>query len=283
MVRWIWIAISEFHSALSSLLTRSRASKFAFVSAVGATFDALTVLSIVSMVFTLRYAELMLVAALHLAFSTVRALVKVSLVAFSLVQPHWVTSRRLFAIYTYSAILSAALFLGFSLGALLMDSAVSMPAFTEKHVDTEVLALALYCMANAIISFFMWSRKSDDPPGIISHVSTSVPRLLLTLKDITSRTLVLDDVGAADDHAVDGSDRELCCICLCSMLPGEVVSDLTCNHRYHKSCLEGWEASQRRHRRPILCPMRCETRSVRPFKLGHVHAKQRRASFMIML
>jgi len=44
-----------------------------------------------------------------------------------------------------------------------------------------------------------------------------------------------------------------CCICLEDMVKGDVVSQLPCDHRMHKSCLESWL------RVCPSCPLRCDT------------------------
>eukprot|EP00928_Gymnodinium_smaydae_P009888 TRINITY_DN13703_c0_g2_i1.p1 TRINITY_DN13703_c0_g2~~TRINITY_DN13703_c0_g2_i1.p1 ORF type:complete len:256 (+),score=13.60 TRINITY_DN13703_c0_g2_i1:184-951(+) len=231
---------------------------------IGMVFDTLAVLCVMSLIFIANFRNLSLVAASHLAVLCFRAIIRgvISLVYLS--RPHWFSAARLFAIFLCTAFSSAFIFVGCASATVFIalhstrDTQQDLPS-SDDDLAAEVMAMLLYPLANAMLSTFMWINRPNiqDHRRAASDGSRCMPAKVLTLKDITLHTIVLGNVGASVDHPAEDIDRELCCICLCAMSPGERMSELTCHHRYHTSCLENWDASQRRLRRSTLCPMRC--------------------------
>ncbi|OEU14457.1 hypothetical protein FRACYDRAFT_165323, partial [Fragilariopsis cylindrus CCMP1102] len=39
------------------------------------------------------------------------------------------------------------------------------------------------------------------------------------------------------DHTLTDN---LCSICLCELVDGDIVGDIPCNHYFHKDCLKEW-------------------------------------------
>eukprot|EP00928_Gymnodinium_smaydae_P004164 TRINITY_DN11447_c0_g1_i1.p1 TRINITY_DN11447_c0_g1~~TRINITY_DN11447_c0_g1_i1.p1 ORF type:complete len:277 (+),score=10.45 TRINITY_DN11447_c0_g1_i1:49-831(+) len=252
--------VSQLQSRVWSLMDACNRS---YIRVVGATFDILAVLCVVSMMFKVRHMDLTL-PAVHLALAYIRSI----FVIVCNMYPHWLTSGRKQAILLCSALSSAAVFIGCATAAIVVERAYSLldvlPEPTREDYDVmymKGLALMSYSVLSAILSFITWICMMRNRPRAPSHNSERAPTDLLILKDLILRVFVLDDHASTADPLYEMGDGTTCCICLSAMLPGELVSELVCRHRYHTSCLEGWEASQRKHRRSTLCPMRCDMRS----------------------
>eukprot|EP00928_Gymnodinium_smaydae_P004165 TRINITY_DN11447_c0_g4_i1.p1 TRINITY_DN11447_c0_g4~~TRINITY_DN11447_c0_g4_i1.p1 ORF type:complete len:297 (+),score=27.46 TRINITY_DN11447_c0_g4_i1:85-891(+) len=262
------VDMMAFWLRVSSLMS-SQSVNVAYVMATGAIVDTLAVLMLASMVLTLEYTALTLLPAAHFVLSFSRAL---SLVVYILC-PEWFTSARVLTMLYGSAIASASLFLSCMSATLLSGSASSrQDAQDYLLLNMRLAILTLYSLLNAMISIsLVFNRLEERSREQLWHDNETIPTDLLTLNDVTLRTLVLDDAADTIKHDVDSRYCEACCICLCAMVPGDMVSDLMCHHRFHTSCLEGWEASQRSQGRSMLCPMRCDMHSVVKLDGGRFH------------
>eukprot|EP00928_Gymnodinium_smaydae_P016294 TRINITY_DN16089_c1_g1_i1.p1 TRINITY_DN16089_c1_g1~~TRINITY_DN16089_c1_g1_i1.p1 ORF type:complete len:290 (+),score=13.24 TRINITY_DN16089_c1_g1_i1:71-940(+) len=273
---------SAFQQRTSSV--SSQASNLSCAIVAGAAFDTLAVAGIASMVLTVGSMELTLLPLGHLVLSCCRSAIVLAYVAF----PHWFTHVRTLELFYCSTIVSAALFIGCA-STILLETANSQENAEENvgladhdSMYGKMAALTPYSMINAMVSCSLFvSRRTRDSWQDRTRARESwrresdyAPADSLTLKDVTLRTLVFDGCAATADHVVDASDHENCCICLCPLFSGEVVSELTCHHRYHKACLEIWEESQRRHGRSDFCPLRCKLRSVAEVESAHVYQAQ---------
>eukprot|EP00928_Gymnodinium_smaydae_P029559 TRINITY_DN22225_c0_g1_i1.p1 TRINITY_DN22225_c0_g1~~TRINITY_DN22225_c0_g1_i1.p1 ORF type:complete len:256 (+),score=15.40 TRINITY_DN22225_c0_g1_i1:63-830(+) len=242
---------------------RSQSNTLAYFLAIAATLDTLTILSIASVMFTPGRLELTLLLFAHLVLSLSRTSTWFVYVWW----PHWFTRGAVLKIMYSCAISASTLFVGCASCAVLIESAASQPSISGSPVqeyydavNSRMATLTLYSVVNAMVSISMLVCRFDDRRRESWH-RESAPAHLCTLKDVTLRTLVLDDLGVTNKHFDDAGDRVTCCICLCAFLSGEVVSELTCYHQFHRSCLQDWEKSQISHGRSMLCPLRCNMRS----------------------
>eukprot|EP00928_Gymnodinium_smaydae_P008153 TRINITY_DN12958_c0_g1_i2.p1 TRINITY_DN12958_c0_g1~~TRINITY_DN12958_c0_g1_i2.p1 ORF type:complete len:193 (-),score=24.34 TRINITY_DN12958_c0_g1_i2:333-911(-) len=184
-----------------------------------------------------------------------------------------VKTLELFYCFT---ILSAALLVGCAYALFLESASTQQNVLGSVKLDDDdsmygkMAALTSYSIVNATVScslFVSRALRTESP-----HVSENAQVDLPTLKDVTLHTFVVDDLEATVDHASDAG--ESCCICLSPLLSGEVVNELTCHHRYHKSCLEGWDEVQRMQGRSMRCPLRCAMRTFSETEGGRVHEQR---------
>eukprot|EP00928_Gymnodinium_smaydae_P037269 TRINITY_DN25900_c0_g1_i2.p1 TRINITY_DN25900_c0_g1~~TRINITY_DN25900_c0_g1_i2.p1 ORF type:complete len:212 (-),score=23.60 TRINITY_DN25900_c0_g1_i2:573-1208(-) len=176
----------------------------------------------------------------------------------------WSSTGAFYAVSVAFAIASVALLV--SCAHLLLSILEELESDDVDLVEAAYLKktaflLTIYLIVTAMVSFVhlsYWRRSEADT---VAPESTSSSKEPLTLKDVTLKTLLIPVVRDEAKSSVDPDELNVCCVCLCEMLPGETVSELTCHHRYHTSCLEGWEVSQREKQKPMVCPLRCDMRS----------------------
>eukprot|EP00928_Gymnodinium_smaydae_P057695 TRINITY_DN40906_c0_g1_i1.p1 TRINITY_DN40906_c0_g1~~TRINITY_DN40906_c0_g1_i1.p1 ORF type:complete len:289 (+),score=26.06 TRINITY_DN40906_c0_g1_i1:123-869(+) len=248
---------------------------------MGAAVDNVAVIGIVSMVFTSGSMDLTVLPVAHLVLSFSRAL----MVLVCVLCPQRIAYVRALEMSYYFTITSAALLIGCA-SALFLESASPQPdilgrlALDDQEEYDKMAALTSYSMVNAMVSCSLFvSRRFRNA----RHDSESAPADVHRLKDVTLHTLVIDGLEGTSKNVSDSSDRESCCICLCPFLAGEVVNELTCRHRYHKSCLEDWDASRRNQGKAMSCPLRCEMRSVAELINSPLPETQSRSSSTIFV
>eukprot|EP00928_Gymnodinium_smaydae_P087297 TRINITY_DN71576_c0_g1_i1.p1 TRINITY_DN71576_c0_g1~~TRINITY_DN71576_c0_g1_i1.p1 ORF type:complete len:279 (-),score=12.16 TRINITY_DN71576_c0_g1_i1:238-1074(-) len=99
------------------------------------------------------------------------------------------------------------------------------------------------------------STSMDQREGAVR----GFPEQMRSLNDLIVRTCEFENLDAGGGEAsVNTKAQDVCCICLCQMVPGEMVTELGCHHRYHRSCVEDWAASQIQRRQLVRCPLRCD-------------------------
>eukprot|EP00928_Gymnodinium_smaydae_P041406 TRINITY_DN28024_c0_g4_i1.p2 TRINITY_DN28024_c0_g4~~TRINITY_DN28024_c0_g4_i1.p2 ORF type:complete len:217 (-),score=22.66 TRINITY_DN28024_c0_g4_i1:525-1175(-) len=148
----------------------------------------------------------------------------------------------------------------FALALLLMSSwtlfalyifamlTIEAPVWSTAHAQLPILVVYTFC--SSIVISLIVARKARR----MSLNSDKPPR---TLKEITCQSGILQD-------AEDGMAREMCCVCLSDMVPGDLITELSCGHLYHTSCVEGWTTHQLEDGgRSVCCPLRCAARPVR--------------------
>ncbi|KAM9817414.1 E3 ubiquitin-protein ligase RNF128a [Neosynchiropus ocellatus] len=106
------------------------------------------------------------------------------------------------------------------------------------------LSIAFFVVTAASIAYFVFisanrllnlrSQRREER-RIRSQAKKAIARLQV-------RTLKRDDVETS-------SDSYMCAVCIESYRPGEVVTVLTCDHIFHKTCIEPWLLERR------TCPM----------------------------
>eukprot|EP00928_Gymnodinium_smaydae_P028680 TRINITY_DN21819_c0_g2_i1.p1 TRINITY_DN21819_c0_g2~~TRINITY_DN21819_c0_g2_i1.p1 ORF type:complete len:271 (+),score=18.24 TRINITY_DN21819_c0_g2_i1:155-967(+) len=257
--------VSTLQRRASFSAMQSPAFRVAIACKVGMTLDALAVLCVASLAFFFGYSKSIEVAVLHMMVLFFRGMLR-AVVAFAYILcPHWFTPARLCAMFFSSAIVSALIFVGCASATVFVTLGFSTP-YVAPRLDIDgkgmVAEALMYFVANALLASIMWIQRPAFDEH--SHGSRRIPADLLTLKDITLHTFVLDECKAsANPLDDDASDRSLCCICLSAMSPGEMISELSCHHRYHASCLDTWDAHQQTQQRSTLCPLRCSLTSAK--------------------
>eukprot|EP00928_Gymnodinium_smaydae_P051880 TRINITY_DN35551_c0_g1_i1.p1 TRINITY_DN35551_c0_g1~~TRINITY_DN35551_c0_g1_i1.p1 ORF type:complete len:273 (-),score=12.72 TRINITY_DN35551_c0_g1_i1:238-1056(-) len=224
------------------------------VCAIGAIVDTVVALILMSYLDTL---ELRLAAAAQPFFSCISAMVAI---AYILDRP-WFTSVKWSAIISCFAMSTFTLAMGFAISALLVIPTLDLG--DDDKVHGKILIVGVYSTINAFVSFLMCvvSALLHETRG----ASAPLPSALLTLKDVTLDTFVLQEAGATVGGLVDVKCADSCCVCLCPMFLGDTVSKLTCGHQYHTSCLENWQAYLIKREKSMFCPLRCDLSSaVRP-------------------
>eukprot|EP00928_Gymnodinium_smaydae_P088726 TRINITY_DN72788_c0_g1_i1.p1 TRINITY_DN72788_c0_g1~~TRINITY_DN72788_c0_g1_i1.p1 ORF type:complete len:245 (-),score=33.06 TRINITY_DN72788_c0_g1_i1:511-1245(-) len=78
----------------------------------------------------------------------------------------------------------------------------------------------------------------------------------LTLEDITLRTFAFQDVADTAGEAISADCLDACCICLDEYCSGDMICELVCHHKFHKSCVGGWINADAKESSK-LCPLRC--------------------------
>eukprot|EP00928_Gymnodinium_smaydae_P044838 TRINITY_DN29929_c0_g1_i1.p1 TRINITY_DN29929_c0_g1~~TRINITY_DN29929_c0_g1_i1.p1 ORF type:complete len:245 (+),score=25.91 TRINITY_DN29929_c0_g1_i1:94-828(+) len=78
----------------------------------------------------------------------------------------------------------------------------------------------------------------------------------LTLEDVTLRLFVFEAVANAEIGSPTMDSSDACCICLDEYQPGDVICELVCHHKFHKSCVEEWTRTDVKESSK-LCPLRC--------------------------
>eukprot|EP00928_Gymnodinium_smaydae_P025053 TRINITY_DN20090_c0_g1_i1.p1 TRINITY_DN20090_c0_g1~~TRINITY_DN20090_c0_g1_i1.p1 ORF type:complete len:256 (-),score=22.66 TRINITY_DN20090_c0_g1_i1:510-1277(-) len=224
-----------------------------------AILDALAILCIVSAVSKLGLTALNWVAVLQLLFSCARATIFILQDLYRA----WFSRGVLHAFLLLSvALLISCVYFTLSVLQEFESDKSDEVDDVQAATLTYMAVLTLYSIVNAMLSVVqLLHRISNQRNTHVHHNASSLSGPIITLKDVTFKTVVLEDLGDKVDSSVDPSDRNVCCVCLCEMLPGEMVTELTCHHRYHTSCVKDWEVSQRQHHRPMVCPLRCDMRS----------------------
>eukprot|EP00928_Gymnodinium_smaydae_P076054 TRINITY_DN59032_c0_g1_i1.p1 TRINITY_DN59032_c0_g1~~TRINITY_DN59032_c0_g1_i1.p1 ORF type:complete len:184 (+),score=16.10 TRINITY_DN59032_c0_g1_i1:232-783(+) len=91
---------------------------------------------------------------------------------------------------------------------------------------------------------------------------------LVSLADITFRTIAFNVED--QNSCMEGVSH--CCICIEDFVNDDVVSELTCRHRFHEACITRWLASRiqtsPQRRRLRLCPLRCDVFAQRSQVVG---------------
>ncbi|XP_053721495.1 E3 ubiquitin-protein ligase RNF128-like [Synchiropus splendidus] len=99
-------------------------------------------------------------------------------------------------------------------------------------VTAASLAYFVFISANRLLNLRSQRREERR---VRSQAKKAIARLQV-------RTLKRDDVETS-------SDSHMCAVCIESYRPGEVVTVLTCDHIFHKTCIEPWLLERR------TCPM----------------------------
>ncbi|XP_010730767.2 E3 ubiquitin-protein ligase RNF128a [Larimichthys crocea] len=106
------------------------------------------------------------------------------------------------------------------------------------------LSIAFFIVAAAAITYFVFI--SANRLYSLSMHRRSEKKLKSeakrAIKQLQVRTLKRDDEETT-------SDFHMCAVCIESYKPGEVVTVLTCDHIFHKACIEPWLLERR------TCPM----------------------------
>eukprot|EP00928_Gymnodinium_smaydae_P036934 TRINITY_DN25727_c0_g1_i1.p1 TRINITY_DN25727_c0_g1~~TRINITY_DN25727_c0_g1_i1.p1 ORF type:complete len:299 (-),score=9.67 TRINITY_DN25727_c0_g1_i1:341-1171(-) len=263
------VAVLMFQLRSTGFSTSWPACTPACMRALCALADTLAISYIVFAVSDSGYGALTVFAVSQLTFSCTRT----SIVAMHIVCKPWFNVVRLRVILTSSAVLSAA---------LLLSCAYSTQLLREEYRPDDrsvaplayVAVLSLYSFGNLVLSFVVQQGRIDYQPNVFPPDIQSTPEDLLTLENVTLNTLIVEDLRVKVDSALDAINSDICCFCLCEMLPGEIVSELVCHHSYHTSCLKDWEALCRKDRRSMCCPLRCDMRSVARLEDSDLEAEE---------
>lgn len=106
------------------------------------------------------------------------------------------------------------------------------------------LAIAFFIVTAASIAYFVFISASRL--GSLFRQRRSERRLKSEAKKAISR-LQVRTLKRGDEEI--GSDSYTCAVCIESYKAGEVVTVLTCDHIFHKACIEPWLLERR------TCPM----------------------------
>eukprot|EP00928_Gymnodinium_smaydae_P075556 TRINITY_DN58574_c0_g1_i1.p1 TRINITY_DN58574_c0_g1~~TRINITY_DN58574_c0_g1_i1.p1 ORF type:complete len:243 (-),score=5.75 TRINITY_DN58574_c0_g1_i1:602-1330(-) len=80
----------------------------------------------------------------------------------------------------------------------------------------------------------------------------------ITLEDITAREFVVGDTDEMEAALGFPHNRDSCCVCLDDLSVGDLITQLICHHKFHKSCVSDWVKHREGSRIATLCPMRCD-------------------------
>jgi len=116
------------------------------------------------------------------------------------------------------------------------------------HYCLLVLNMLLLSTASMV---FHWHWRHHEIVGLTLNGGTVLSSALASKQ----HTVHVDLDGCS--RRLDRASEEQCCICLCRLGEGDVVSTLPCCHSFHRACLEPWL------RQGHGCPLRCP---------GHVEA-----------
>ncbi|XP_029354946.1 E3 ubiquitin-protein ligase RNF128-like [Echeneis naucrates] len=106
------------------------------------------------------------------------------------------------------------------------------------------LSIAFFIVTAASIAYFVFI--SANRLYSLSVHRRSEKRLKLEAKKAIKR-LQVRTLKREDEETT--SDSHMCAVCIESYKPGEVVTVLTCDHIFHKTCIEPWLLERR------TCPM----------------------------
>eukprot|EP00928_Gymnodinium_smaydae_P041403 TRINITY_DN28024_c0_g2_i4.p1 TRINITY_DN28024_c0_g2~~TRINITY_DN28024_c0_g2_i4.p1 ORF type:complete len:249 (-),score=25.21 TRINITY_DN28024_c0_g2_i4:433-1179(-) len=178
-------------------------------------------------------ADVTLIAAMHVLQSFTK---QTMLVASASLPNVFGEDRLLFAL----ALLMMSSWTLFALYTFAMLT-VEAPLWSAAHTQISILAAYTFCS-----SIFM--------SVIVARKARRIPKPPRTLKDITCQSGILQDVEK-------GMACEMCCVCLSDMVPGDMITELSCGHVYHTKCVEGWATHQlEAGKGSVCCPLRCAAR-----------------------
>eukprot|EP00928_Gymnodinium_smaydae_P091256 TRINITY_DN74960_c0_g1_i1.p1 TRINITY_DN74960_c0_g1~~TRINITY_DN74960_c0_g1_i1.p1 ORF type:complete len:255 (+),score=14.41 TRINITY_DN74960_c0_g1_i1:65-829(+) len=238
---------------LNSRRVRWSVCRSAYGCLLAAVIDTLFLFCLVS---SLGSMKLGLYFALQPLFSCMRLMVAIAH-AFN---RRWLTAARLSDVFGMSAMISSFHFASCAYGVVQVTPELAIEDLYT--VFAKLSALACISVGNAVLSTFMWidgESYGSGPSGAPLQACEEVPFSLLKLREVTLHTCVLEDSKALASPCDEPREHETCCFCLFELLPGDMVTELKCHHRYHMRCLDAWEKSQRRCMRPMVCPFRCDT------------------------
>ncbi|KAJ7295442.1 hypothetical protein O6H91_Y188500 [Diphasiastrum complanatum] len=95
-----------------------------------------------------------------------------------------------------------------------------------------------FILLRFIAVYAIESPADRDSEDIVASPETELRILISENKKVG----VVSDSDAWGSEVQYGSNEEeaRCCICLCVFQSGETVFQLSCNHQYHKVCIETW-------------------------------------------
>lgn len=126
-------------------------------------------------------------------------------------------------------------------------------ARNREHIDLEMLgfqaqlAIAIMESQRHIIETGGYGRPDDEnDENEVRGVSQNTKAKWETFKFDTNHP----KVKVCSDLKPDKNEDPSCCICLCEYEKGELLTQLGCNHVYHKDCIDSWCEN---HTRCPLC------------------------------
>eukprot|EP00928_Gymnodinium_smaydae_P084938 TRINITY_DN68216_c0_g1_i1.p1 TRINITY_DN68216_c0_g1~~TRINITY_DN68216_c0_g1_i1.p1 ORF type:complete len:276 (-),score=21.10 TRINITY_DN68216_c0_g1_i1:326-1153(-) len=214
----------------------------------------LETIAIASTFVALSRTSLALVAGLHVVSSCMRSSM---LVSYALM-PNWFTRRKLFWILMFFLLSSWVLCISSASAAFTLNPDL------EHASDLKFSLLALHSflvstIMSTIVADRSWMMLQPSMPPLQREIaSEDVEKYEQALDDIISQTFVIEQVEGGNNNEDIKNALEVCCFCLCHMVPGELISELSCRHRYHNSCVERWCNHQARIGKAVRCPLRCD-------------------------
>eukprot|EP00928_Gymnodinium_smaydae_P058612 TRINITY_DN41796_c0_g1_i1.p1 TRINITY_DN41796_c0_g1~~TRINITY_DN41796_c0_g1_i1.p1 ORF type:complete len:227 (+),score=13.88 TRINITY_DN41796_c0_g1_i1:45-725(+) len=190
-----------------------------------------------------NYVQLCLIFSAHVAVSFMRLVALVAFVYF----PGWFTELRAARMCAAYVVLSWGLFF--------------LSVYVKMHLD-DFLAdpeLAHDTWMKLRIGFFAFCSFSNGSIALAIHAGFRVPedhgvhrKALVALQRATLRKYSLAELASSK-----ADNQDVCVVCLSPMVAAEMITELTCRHRFHTACVETWATSQVRLGISTLCPMRC--------------------------
>ncbi|KAJ7549195.1 hypothetical protein O6H91_07G045000 [Diphasiastrum complanatum] len=96
-----------------------------------------------------------------------------------------------------------------------------------------------FILLRFIAVYAIESPEDRDSEDIVVSPETELRIIVIPENKIVGVVSDSDEWGSEVQY---GSNEEeaRCCICLCAFQSGETVFQLSCNHQYHKVCIETW-------------------------------------------
>lgn len=124
-------------------------------------------------------------------------------------------------------------------GLIAEETAAIARAAARAVAGILVVMRCLLALDALLVIAAFFARKHDGVPTNSTSSNCEVSM------DLDSRS-----------SAIEVCSEEMCSICLCSPVAGDVVTILPCGHEFHRSCVECWL------RESGTCPFRCPASSV---------------------
>eukprot|EP00928_Gymnodinium_smaydae_P012157 TRINITY_DN1441_c0_g2_i1.p1 TRINITY_DN1441_c0_g2~~TRINITY_DN1441_c0_g2_i1.p1 ORF type:complete len:248 (+),score=33.67 TRINITY_DN1441_c0_g2_i1:97-840(+) len=162
-------------------------------------------------------------------------------------------------VVNFTAVHSVAAFMCFTLALRNVEPLTKLHDVSiDEGFKTKAALLILCSLSAAFASCSVVYISARTRRTITRQVEEKVRMNLITSDDFALRTFVLKDAGdreSGDDGNMDYLDS-CCIICLDQFCSEDMICELVCHHKFHKSCIDAWIGAHVK-RNMKQCPMRC--------------------------